>query len=143
MACQSFNLACSSLGDFAIYQGVTFNSVTFYYRDLDLSAYSPLGQIRDNYAESNGQILATFSFSPLTYGSVTVGTETFNATIIQPILTASETLNIPSTAQRSSEDAPFFAGLNGWVYDIKLIDTNQTVIVVRGFVEVIRDVSRV
>lgn len=142
MTCQTFNLSCSSLGDFAIYQGASYNSLTLFYRDLDLSSYSPLGQIRNTYNQDGGMILASFNFEPLTFGSVTVDGETFNATTIIPFLTAAETEGIPATLERSNQQAPFLAGLNGYVYDIKLIDSSETVMVARGFVEVIKDVSR-
>ena len=135
--CQRFDLACSeALGDFAIYQGNTFNDVTFYYRDIDLSTYTPAGEIRTTYLEKAGTLLATFSFSPLVFASVTVGSETFNATIIVPRLSAAQTSAIPSTLPRASDSSAFAAGITGWTYDIKLVGGTEAELVVRGFVEV-------
>ena len=139
--CQVFNLACSDAGQFAIFQGASYNCLTLYYEDVDLSSYTPLGQIRDGYAANGGNILATFSFEPLAFGSVTIDGETFNATTIIPKLTATETEAIPATLNRP-EGVPFILGINAWTYDIKLIDPAETIIVARGFVEVVPDTSR-
>ena len=142
MTCQRFNLACGTDGtDFAIYQGTTYNQVTFFYRDVDISAYTPIGQIRTNYFDAGGILLDTFTFAPLSYGSVTDETGTYDATIIQPILSASQTALLPGTLEKQPS-AAFLPGINGHVYDIKLIGASETIILVRGFVEVIQDVSR-
>ena len=140
--CENFNLAKNPDGTcFSIYKGTTYNQLTFYYRDQDVSSYTPIGQIRNNYFDVPGDLIESFNFEPLIFGSVTDDTGTYNATIIQPTLTAAQTANIPATLAKEPS-TPFLAGINGFVYDIKLIGSTETIIIARGFVQVFPDVSR-
>lgn len=141
--CRNFNLDNLSGGCYAIQQGATLDWLTLYYKDRDISSWSPSGEIRNKYAYQGGQILATFNFDPLLWASVTEGTETFLATIIRPYLTAIDTLALPPTLSRASQDRAII-GRNAFVYDIKLESSNGVVVVVsRGLVEVIPDVTRI
>lgn len=141
--CQRFDLVCDeNIGDFAIYQGVTYECLTVFVHNQDLSSYTPIAQIRDNFAEDGGNVLATFSFALPTFGEVTLNGNTFNATVLMPTLTAAQTELIPSTLETPA-GTPLLAGVNGHVYDIKLVSGSRIVPVSRGFVQVIRDVSRI
>jgi hypothetical protein len=140
--CHIFNLdnldSCS-----AIEQGATLDFLTFYYKDQDITSWSPSGEIRNKYAYQNGSILATFRFEPLLYGSVTEGGETFLATVIRPYLTAEDTLFLPVTLPRTKSDRVIM-GRNTFVYDIKLQSpSGQVIILSRGLVEVVPDVTRI
>lgn len=145
MTCRDFNLDnLSSPGAcYAIEQGINFNWLTLYYQNQDISNYTPVGQIRTNYADLSENILATFQFEPLIYGTVNTGTETFEATVIRPFLTHDQTQTIPATRNRTASDRVFI-GRNAFVYDIKLISpTGERLLLTRGLVQVIPDVTRI
>ena len=142
---QIFNLDNFSVANacYAIEQGETLNNLAFYYQEVDVSDHVPTGEIRDNYFDPGGTVLATFSFDPLTFASVTVGTDTFNATIIKPTLTDAQTQAIPLTPLPLTSSQGI-VGLTVWVYDIKLTSPGGDVIILaRGHVQVVPDVTRI
>ena len=131
----------------AIYQcqslGESQSTLDFYYQNVDLTTWTPSGEIRTDYLENtNSTVLATFSFDPLTFGSVTVGSDTFNATTVRPKLTSAQTLAIPSPPIELTSTATPSVGINVWVYDIKLTSpTGEVLILARGHVQVVRNVT--
>jgi hypothetical protein len=140
--CRDFNLDNLSGGCYAIQQGATLDWLTLFYKDQDITSWSPSGEIRNKYAYQGGVVLANFSFDPLLYGSVTEGGETFTATIIHPYLSATDTLSLPITLSRTSSDR-VIVGRNAFVYDLKLESPNGEVIMVaKGLIEVMPDVTR-
>lgn len=141
MATQNFDLSNTSSNCFAILQCQTMNEVTFYLRDKDVSTYIPTGEIRDDYLENGGNLLATFSFEPIVFGSVTINGETFDASTIKPLLSSSQTQLIPATFPRNAS-CPLIATVNAYVYDIKLTGIDETIIPVRGLVEVLPIVTQ-
>lgn len=136
----TFNLAHTTEGNYAIQQGITFQGISFYYKNVDLTDYKVTGQIRSNYASSQGTVLANFEFDPLVFGTVTIGDyDSFEATIVTPKLTDEITAKIPATVPMET----LIAGISGWTYDIKLESpTGASIIVVMGLVQVIPDVTR-
>ena len=126
----------------AIKQGETFNYVTFFYPD-DVSSYTPRGEIRDNYADSGGNLLATFTFDPLVYANVTLpgGGMDFR-TIIIPSLSAATTETIPFTQNRKTVNDPVIVGRNVYVYDIELELAGTVIKLAYGWVEVLPEVTR-
>jgi hypothetical protein len=128
---------------YAIKQGATFDFVAFYYEE-NLSTWTPRGQIRDNYADKNGTIQASFSFDPLVFGPVTIDGITKNYTKVKPILSATETRNLTFNLKtRSSASDIVTPGKNVWVYDIELESPGGIVRRdIQGWVEVSSEVTR-
>lgn len=126
-----------SLGDIAIKQGKTF-TLTVYYKG-DRSAWGIRGQIRDNYAEVEGVILANFTFLPLEYDAVE------DSTRITLVLKGSVTELLPSTRYQAQEgQTPSVT--NCYVYDVEIIDpldvTNVIDVIEASFVQVKPEVTR-
>lgn len=142
MSTQFFNLSNENGNCFAIIQCQTLNEITFYLRDKDVSTYTPSGEIRDDYLDNQGNLLATFSFEPIVFGSVTINGETFDASVIKPTLTAVETRAIPATFPRYNSSTKLVQGINAYVYDLKLEGATETIIPTRGLVEVLPVVTQ-
>lgn len=130
-------------GCFGIRQGETLNYLTFYY-PADVSTYTPRGEIRDNYADNSGTLLASFTFDPLVYANVTLpGGGSGFRTVIIPKLSATVTESIPFTQNRTSASDAVIIGRNVYVYDIELESTGGDVIrLAYGWVEIIPEVTR-
>ncbi|MGL6342710.1 MAG: hypothetical protein ACRC80_26670 [Waterburya sp.] len=143
MSCKDFHLDnVSQEGCFAIEQGATLDWLTIFVPDEDLTSWLPEGDIRRDYSYKNGEILASFSFAPLTYSEVISEGNTFFATVIRPTLSAETTLLLPIPRKRTKNDQ-VIVGRNAWVYDIKLkANDGRTVIIARGLVDVVPDSSR-
>lgn len=137
-----FNLDNYSIAGsaYAIERGATFDLLNLLHPS-DLSAWSPCGQIRDNYLHLDGELLATFSFLPLVYGAATLPDNTVaNRTLIKPYLTDEQTSLIPVTKYRDGDRV--YPGRNAWVYDIKLESpAGEILILMRGTVQVLPNVS--
>ena len=140
MACGVFDLVQTSDSCYAIVQGSTLNWLTFYY-PADVSTWTPSGQIRRNYADSDSTILADFSFDALTYGTFTVNGSSGSYTQIRPILTNVQTQGLPITTWTTGSD--YKPGKNVWVYDLEIRSAGNTVVKVsRGVVQVLPEVTR-
>jgi hypothetical protein len=124
--------------NFSIQQGSSFDWLVFYYPE-DISTWLPRGQIRTNYAQKGGELIAEFDFDLLVYASQTIDGVTAFRTKIRPKLSATQTeaMNFNLRTRKSSDEIAV-PGRNVWVYDIELEHpTNGTVIKLsRGFVEV-------
>ncbi len=134
-----FNLTATdnAPNNYSIEQGATFDWLIFK-TTIDYSTYTPRGQIKTDFTENEGEILADFSFAPITFGSIVIGGVTTTGSIIQPLLTDEETGLIPAIpVLRTSSDQAAIPGLNVYVYDIFLDSpTGEAVKFARGFVEV-------
>jgi len=154
--CQIFNLVWSAESCYAIVQGSTFNWLTFLYPS-DVTAWTPRGQIRQNYADLDATVDATFSFPALTYGTYTINGVTSNYTAIKPQLTATETQNLTASKPGIvTVDGAYVTiiGVDGnekkatigkdiWVYDVDIQSPGGDVIKVgRGLVQVLQEVTR-
>lgn len=104
-----------SLGDLSIKQGASFN-LTFLYSG-DVSTWAIRGQIRDNFAEQDGDIIANFTFLPRVYDSDS------ELTSIVAVLKANVTADMPSTKYQGSGT---FNNRNCYVYDIEIVDPNDS-----------------
>lgn len=136
MSCQIFNL----IDDNALRQGETFDWLNLYY-PVDVSGWTARGQVRRNYAYKDDEILATFTFNPLAYGSYTVDGASITATKINPVLTAVQTASLPIPRSRSEGVDPK-AGSTAWVYDLEIVSPGGKVIrVSSGFVDVCPEVT--
>jgi len=125
-----------SLGDLAIRQGSSY-TLTLQY-DGDYSTWLPKSQIRDNYLEQGGVLLAEFNFTPLIYD------ESNNKTQITLSLKADVTSTIPSS-KFQAKDNEIPNTNNSYVYDIELTDPNDSTNIIKiidpSFVQVIPEVT--
>lgn len=141
MSCSTFNLIDDDSGCYAIRQGATFDSLVILWPDDDLTDWTPRGQIRTNYVDASGVVLAEFTFADLTFGPETIDGTTANYTRILPSLSASETQAISAPPKALTED--FIPGSNCWVYDIEIESPDGVVKrLVEGVVTVSREVTR-
>lgn len=98
---------------YAVRRGADYELIKFYLGETehgDLSLWLPKGEIRTDYLDQPNELLASFNFLPLTFGTVAIaGRPPFVATLIAPYLTAAQTkdLQIPDRGK-------------SWVYDIFL-----------------------
>lgn len=107
-----------------IIQGASWNETKFYYPG-DISAGTAKGQIRTNMLDKSGALLAEFTFLPIVYGQVTVGTNPpVDRSIIFPQLSAAQTAAIAYNPNKL------------WVYDIFVSIGSQTIDIARGTVTV-------
>ena len=126
--CREFDL----IGCYAIIQGETYVLGALLYPDEDISDGTPYGTIRDNYEDSTGTELATFSFYPLTYDALT------QKTTITPYLTKETTRALPFTKFQNEEgDTPTLR--NSLVYEIGITkSTGENIVLISSsFVQVI------
>jgi hypothetical protein len=105
------------IGDLSIKKGGTF--IISFRVDGNYSQWIPKAQIRNNYLEANGLVIATFEFLPLVYSTQD------NKTLITLRLKGGVTTNLPVTNfQALSTQTPSVN--NCLVYDLELIDPNDT-----------------
>lgn len=126
----------SSIGDLAIRQGASY-TLTLQYEG-DFSNWFPKSQIRDNYLEQGGLVLAEFNFLPLSYNLET------NKTQITLSLKADITSNLPATQFQGKEtETPSIN--NTYIFDIELTDPNDNTNIIKvidpSFVQVIPEVT--
>lgn len=132
--------------NYSIEQGATWNWLTLVATG-DYTGWTPKGQIRDKYLTEGGIIKASFSFSPLTYGEITLANNTkIFGTLIKPFMSAAttRTLNWVESKMKLREFAydKVIPGRNVWLYDIELESPSGEVIrLVQGFVEVSPEVT--
>ena len=120
------------IGDLAITQGATYQ-ISFNFTG-DYSTYSPRSQIRSGYLADNGELLASFSFLPLSYDAVN------NKTQITLTLSDELSSSLPPTKYQGS------GRLNtssAYVYDVELeAPTGEVVKVISAsFVQVKPEVT--
>lgn len=137
MACLDFDLINSDNGCFAIKQGATFDNVKFYWPE-DLTGCTPQGVIRKNYKAANGELLATFTFPPVTYGPVIINGESVSRSLIWPKLTDEITSSLPVPKSIETTGEEYIPGTSCWVYGVVVPKGNGDVIwIARGIVDVI------
>lgn len=130
---KQLNLITNENQDLAIVQGATYDKLILKIEG-DYSDAIFKAEIRDNILESGGNLLATFGFEQISYDSVN------NRTTVVPILTASQTSQIPFTK---------FDGIgepsrrNCWVWDMEAIKPNnrKPKIIQLSLVQVIAEVT--
>jgi hypothetical protein len=118
--------------DLAVEQGKTYNKLILKYPD-DLTDGIFYGQIRKAYYEDTGELLGEFNFETALYDSIT------NKTTIKPYLNAETTQDISYTKYQGI-GIPNIK--NCWVYDIEYHLNEIVTPIVRGFVQVIPEVTR-
>ena len=156
MSCTEYNLIWTEDSCRAIVQGKTFNWLTFLYPS-DVTTWTPRGQVRQNFADIDLTIDASFSFSALAYGPHTVNGITSNYTSIRPILTATQTTALPATKRGVvTVDGAYITitGVDGiekkatigtdiWVYEVELESPGGTVVPIgNGLFQVLQEVVR-
>jgi hypothetical protein len=152
MPCATLHLTNTDYNDrcCAIEQGSDYTILDLYVEDEDgedYTTYTPKGQIRDNYPDNGGVVLAEFEFLPIVYGVFTLPTVpsiTGNFFKVSPRLSAAVTQLIPSPSKtRATVDDPVKVGRNVWVYDIELhLGGKVPPKIAMGWVEVTREVTR-
>lgn len=131
---------------YAIQQGATFSSLQIVLVNVDYTAWTPRGQIRDNYISRGGTVQAQFSFFPLQLGSLTIDGDEKVGTILRPFLSAYQTslLDWSEITPRQSTTERAVVGKNVWVYDLQVVSPDGIVErIVEGYVEVSLGVTTV
>jgi len=108
----------------AITQGKTYQ-ISFNY-PADLTNGELRGQIRNKYAQDNGELLASFSFSS---NYDTIEQKTLTVAKIEAI----ETALIPYTKYQGTSDISL---RNAYVYDIEYEENGTVIELLRGLVQV-------
>ena len=123
--------------NYSIKQGATF-FIRAKYKGADLSTWTPRGQIRKKYADSDETVIATFGFIENSYDVVN------DWTLIVATLSAEETRLLPvPTKRRSNSRDTVLVGTNVWVYDLEIESTSGEVIrFLEGYVEIDPEVTR-
>jgi hypothetical protein len=120
------------VSDLAIYQGKTFDCLTFSVEgDQTSNGLTAKGQVRNTYLKNpdiESILYGDFTFPAFTYDSNT------NTTVIKPILEASVTFDIPYT-QFQGNGTP--SNKVCWVYDICTQLGTKITPILKGFVQVI------
>lgn len=112
-----------------IVQGASWGNVNLYH-PRDLSAGTARGQIRSDYLDRAGTLLADFTFLPLTFGLVSVNDGTpVSRTMVSPRLTGTATANIP-----------YLDGAS-WVWDIFVDLGAETIEIASGNIIVVPRVT--
>ena len=136
--CQYFHLINTATSCRAMIQGDYFSPdrLTILYPG-DVSDAIPYGFIRDEYKDSGGDLLATFSYLPLTYDNVE------NKTTIPFYIPSAETVLIPFTKYQGEEGSEPNKR-NCWVYEVGITLSNgngeKIVLIANSFVQVIPQV---
>ena len=114
--------------DDRIIQGQTKLDTTFVFQGADITDWIPYGEVRTNYKYLQGELLAEFTFPPITF-EVTTGIN-----YITPMLFWRQTEELPMHEVSRGRPIP---GVNVWVYDIDILDpiTDVKVRLVQGFFE--------
>jgi len=102
------------ISDRAIRRGATFHLPLFIQGDF--SEWIPRAQIRNNYAEQGGKLIAEFTFDTSTFDI------TINRTKILGILRANITAGIPSTKYQGGPNLPT-SPKDAYIYDLELVDS--------------------
>jgi hypothetical protein len=120
--------------NYAITQGKTYQISLNY--EGDVTAATPLGQIRSNYAQvPENTLLATFSFLPMVYDSL------IDKTTITAQLSAADTENIPYTIYQGTGK---ISTRTCYVFDMELHYPDGVVkeLMPLGFVQIKPEVTR-
>lgn len=124
----SFNLS----GLYSIRRGADWDRVQYFLHE-DYSGWTPKGQVRTDYLDRPNDLLAEFSFLPLSFATITIpGRPPFQATTIIPSLAAAQTKLIPTPPRGQS-----------WVYDIFLSQGTKRLFVIGGTVGILPEVTDV
>ena len=109
-----------------IRQGETYDQV-FVYFSGDFTSFIPKGEIRTNFADKEGELLASFTFPSLVFGEFNLGEGLEGSyTLVRPQLSADVTRSLPLHRQRTVR-AKYAPGRNCWVLDLMLMDDNNIV----------------
>jgi hypothetical protein len=121
---------------YAVRRGADYELIKFYFAEAehgDLSLWTPKGEIRTNYLDQPNELLESFQFRPLVFGSVAIaGRPPFVATMIAPYLSAAQALNL-----RIPDRGKY------WVYDIFLSRGAERKYVGGGNIGVLQQVTNV
>ncbi len=149
MSCLTFHLTDTDHPDacYAIVQNETYNQLTIYYPNVDLTAGTLSGRISDNYKDEDQTFTVDFNFEPMVFGTFTFNGKPGNYTQIKPFLTCAQTLAlpVPPRTRTTATDRVVIGGTgaNVWVYDIYHTDASNVCIkLIRGYVEVIPSVTQ-
>ncbi|MBW4597864.1 MAG: hypothetical protein KME46_34405 [Brasilonema angustatum HA4187-MV1] len=131
---------------YAIEQGANFRKVTFML-DRDLTGWTVRGEIRTDYRENNGLVIAEFDFDPLEYKPVVICGMAVQRSLVIPTLSSSVTTSMGTewvsrrmTQRRNASDQPQI-GRNVWVYDVAAFTTGERMRISQGFLEVDLEVT--
>lgn len=129
----SFNLIDTDDFKAGITQGATYQ-ISFLYPE-DITNCVVKGQIRTNFAQNGGDLLAEFSFLPLVYDDF------LNKTTVTAQLSAEQTESIPFT---KFQGVGLVSIKNCYVYDMEIIYISGEVkkLVPYGFVQVKPEVTK-
>lgn len=126
----------SGIYDLAIYQGKTFGLSLSYAGDLTSGTFQ--GQVRDKYRENDGVLLGSFDFSA-TYDPLDGLT---GKTAIQVSLPYNVTVSMASTIYQGSKDGLLTPSIkNCYVYDIEYTSLGVVILIAKGFVQVVPEVT--
>lgn len=124
--------------DYSITQGSTYAFIMRYH-DYDISDWNIRGQIRDNYADKNGNILASFDIPNIEYDPEN------GWTLIYVELSAQVTETLPLLPRiRQDKDDCIRIGSNVYVYDIEAENPVNSLVIklAYGYVEIKPEVTR-
>lgn len=127
-----------TLVNLSVEQGKTYNKLILKYPD-DLTIGTFQGQIRNSYYQDEGTLLGSFEFETAIYEEIEIDGKIVGKTTIKPYLTAETTQNIPYTKYQGIGSTSI---KNCWVYDIEYHLNEIVITIVRGFVQVIPEVTR-
>lgn len=119
-----------ALFDLAVYQGKTYEIILRI--DGDYTAGVLEAQIRDNFLNDGGTLLASFLFSDVTYDSIETKTS------MRMILNSAVTTLLEAT-RLSGNATPSVR--NCYVYDVEYTLTGVVSLICRGFVQVLPEVT--
>ncbi len=147
MSCPIFHLTETDYTDqcYAIVQNETYDKLSIFIPNDDLTAGTLSGRISDNYKDEDQTFTVDFQFEPMVFGQFTIKGKPGNYTLIKPFLDCAQTLALPVQPRtRASADARVIVGGNNanvWVYDIFITDTSGVCTkLIMGYVEVIPSV---
>lgn len=148
MSCVTFHLTNTDHTDacYAVVQNETYNVLTIFYPNEDLTAGTLSGRISDNYKDEDQSFTVDFQFEPMVFGMFTINGKPGNYTQIKPFLDCTQTLAlpVPPRTRNTSSDRVIIGGANAnvWVYDIFHTDVVGVCRkLARGYVEVVPAVT--
>lgn len=134
MSCNTFHLVNSDDGCYAIQRGVDLGvppanaGIAFFVKNTDLTGWTPIGQIRNNYASLAPTPLASFTFSIPTYDTFTLADgSTVTGTKIVMKMGALTTKTLPPTPKFAGVEITkgttvvSAIGITALVYDVRVI----------------------